>query len=230
MLNKADSRKESHNTLRDRSLLIAFFAFYALLFATPRFFNVFSAKQTQLLIQAVAYGICGVSGIFLFRREFILGIRNWKSAALKNILWLVGAFAASTFIVSIAAYPAYSMGFEDVTNANRMLLLVQIIGKPLTVLVVGISGPITEECVYRAFLIGKAKTKLPLWVCVILSSLLFAAMHLHGFTLLNFLSVLPTFASGLIYAVAYAATGNITVPLLMHILNNMVGIILYAGQ
>jgi membrane protease YdiL (CAAX protease family) len=229
VLNKTDLEKGSRYNWSEKWLLIVFLIIYALIFAPPKVLTVFTAGQPLLLTQAVAYGVLGIGSVFLFRRDLIAGIKSWKSSALKNILWLVGAFVASTFIDGIAAYPAYSMGYEDISNSEGTLLLLQTIGRPFTILVVGLFGPIVEECVYRAFLIGKMKSKFPLWVCVILSSLLFACVHLHGFSLLDFLSVLPAFTSGLIYGIAYAATGNITVPLCMHILNNMVGIMFYGG-
>jgi membrane protease YdiL (CAAX protease family) len=229
MLNKTDSGGEPQTDfLGARLLLIALLFLYALVFAV-RLPNMFSGGQTLLLIQAVAYSVLGMGGIFIFRRDLISGIKDWKPNALKNILWVVGAFAASTFIVSIAAIPAYSMGYKDISNANAVSLMIKAIGKPLAVLTVGLSGPILEECIYRALLIGKIKSKIPLWLCVVMSSFLFACMHLHGFGLLDFLGILPLFAQGLIYGIVYAATGNIIIPMVMHIASNMTGIMLYGG-
>jgi membrane protease YdiL (CAAX protease family) len=221
--------KKPRTDLRARLLLVALLLLYVLVFAV-KLPNVFSAGQTLLLIQAIAYGVLGIGGVFIFRRDLVSSVKNWKSAALKNLLWLVGSFVASTFIVSIAAIPAYSMGHKDISNANAVLLMIQAIGKPFAVLTVGLFGPVLEECIYRAFLIGKMKSKIPLWPCVVISSFLFACMHLHGFGLLDFLGILPLFAQALILGIAYAATGNITIPMAMHIVNNMTGIVLYGGQ
>jgi len=52
--------------------------------------------------------------------------------------------------------------------------MIQPIGKPFTILIVGGLGPNVEESIYRAFLIGKVKTFIPLWNFVIISNVLFA--------------------------------------------------------
>jgi membrane protease YdiL (CAAX protease family) len=226
MLDNTDSNRESQTNLGARLLLIVFLVLYTLVFAV-RLPTMFSNGQMLLLIQAIAYGVLCIVGIVIFRHDIISGIKNWKPQALKNILWFVGFFVASTFIATIAAIPAYSMGYEDTNNANAVLLMIQAIGKPLAVLIIGFLGPILEECIYRAFLIGKVKSKIPLWLCVVMSSLLFACMHLHGFGLLDFLGILPLFAQALMLGIAYAVTGNITIPIAMHISNNMIAIMSY---
>jgi membrane protease YdiL (CAAX protease family) len=223
-----NSDRESRANWGTRLPLIAFLLLYGLMFAV-RLPRVLFSGEALVLIQAAAYGIFSISGIFVFRHTLISDVKSWRSSAFSNTLWLLGAFVASTVMVSIAAYPAYSMGYEDVGNAKALSLMIEAIGKPLTVLVIGLCGPITEELIYRAFLIGRVKTKFPLWICVILSSLLFAGMHLNGLSLLHFLAILPLFVQALILGIAYAATGTITVPLLMHVMNNMTAILLYGG-
>jgi membrane protease YdiL (CAAX protease family) len=229
MMNDTGPSGETQDSLGARKLLAALLLLYALAFAA-KLPNMFFGGQTLLLFQAAAYGVLGIGGIFIFRHSLISGLNSWKASAPKNILWIVGAFAASMFAASLAALPAHSMGYEGNSSANAVSLMVKAAGKPLAVLAIGLFGPILEECIYRAFLIGKIKPKLPLWMRVVMSSFLFACAHLRGFGLLDFLGMLPIFAQGFIYGAAYAATGNITIPMAMHIANNMTAIALYAGQ
>jgi membrane protease YdiL (CAAX protease family) len=194
------SRKKPQISLATGLLLIAFLLLYVLVFVV-RLPKLFFAGQTLLQIQAGVYGVCVIAGLFIFRRDLISGLTSWRSSAISNMLWLVGAFVASTIMVSIAAYPAYAMGFEDVSNADSVLLMIKALGKPLAVLIIGLCGPMTEELLYRAFLIGRAKAKFPLWICVILSSLLFAGMHLsrhapQRLILIEFSGYPPAFRAG----------------------------------
>lgn len=181
-------------------------------------------EAAVIWIQASAYGLLGISGIFLFRHTFFAGFQNWKTAPLKNILWLLGAYVGSMLLWQIASAPAYMMGAETAQNDVRVLLAVQMLGLPLSILIIGLAGPVVEEVIYRAFLIEKRK--LPLWACVILSSILFALVHLHGFSLVDFTGVLPHFSIGVVYGIVYALTRNITLPLVTHVMTNMMAVIL----
>jgi membrane protease YdiL (CAAX protease family) len=165
--------------------------------------------------------------VALFRWEIATGIKAWSDAPFKTLFWLIGAFVASILITSVAAIPAASLGHDDSAGLAAISAMVEAVGRPATILTVGVSGPVVEECVYRICLIGKARAKVPLWGCVVLSSVIFATMHLRGTGWQDSVGVLPIFAQGLTYSVTYAATGNITVPLAMHILNNSAAIILY---
>ncbi|MDR0840772.1 MAG: CPBP family intramembrane metalloprotease [Christensenellaceae bacterium] len=215
----------NQHSRKDRLLLALFLLLYALIFAVRLPKLVFTG-QWVLLSQAVVYGILGIGSIFLFRHELRAGLRGWKSSALKNILWVIAAFVANTFITNIAVYPAYIGGFADLLDNAGVALMVQAIGRLPAILVIGLAAPIVEECVYRAFLIGKLKTKIPLWVCVALSSVLFALAHMQRISTGDFLCALPGLTTGLVYGFVYAKTGNITLPIIMHIANNMTGIVL----
>ncbi len=217
---------QKRNNLTVKILLTVFLLLYILVFAVKLPKLLFSG-QVILLFQAVMYVILAVAGVFIFRQDIVAGLKVWKSSALKSILWLVGGMIANNMLTNIAAYPAYTAGYDDyMSNSIGVLLMMQTIGKPLAILIIGFAAPIVEESVYRAYLIGKAKTKISLCLCVIISSVLFALIHLQGVSVGDFLCVFPGLATGLIYGVVYAVTGNITLPILMHIMNNVTGILL----
>jgi len=214
--------------LQDKSLLeklciILFLTLYALIFIfrIPRI--VFDG-EVLIWIQASAYGILGISGLLLFRQTFFAGIQSWKTAPFKSVFWLLGAYVVLILATQIASLPAYLMGLDAPQNDANVIVAVQLLGAPLSILLLGIAGPITEEIIYRGFLIQKRK--IPLWVCIILSSILFALAHMHGFSLIDFTGVLPHFAVALVYGILYVATSNITLPLILHIINNVFAIIL----
>jgi len=207
----------------EKLCLAIFLALYALvfIFRIPRM--IFEA-ETIILIQVSMYALLGISGAFLFRHTIIAGFQEWKITPLKNILWLLGAYIGGMIAVQIALLPAYLMGIDAPQNDANALVVARILGFPLSILIIGLAGPVVEELIYRAFLIKKRK--IPLWVCVVLSSGLFALVHLQGFYLTGFIGVLPHFAAALIYGIVYAKTGNITLPLILHIMNNTFAVIL----
>ena len=196
---------------------------FVFIFRVPR---VIFQGETFIWVQISIYGLLGVSGAFLFRHTFSMGFQNWRTAPLKSILWLLGTYVGSILVIQIASLPAYMMGVEAPQNDPNVLLAIQMLGIPFSILILGLAGPVVEEVIYRGFLI--AKGKIPLWVCVILSSSLFALAHLHGLSLVDFVGILPHFAAALVYGIVYASTGNITLPLIIHIMNNTVAVILLA--
>jgi len=54
---------------------------------------------------------------------------------------------------------------------------------------------------------------------------LWGLIHAHGFSAAELASTLPTMALGAVYAIAYVKTGNITIPLSLHIFNNAFALI-----
>jgi membrane protease YdiL (CAAX protease family) len=209
--------------LSEKVGLAVFLALYvfAFIFDAPR---IIFDRYIFLWIQVVMYGLLGISGVFLFRHTFVIGFQNWKNAPLKNIFWLLGAYVGGIVLMQIASLPAYMMGIEALQNDYNVLIAVQMMGIPLSILIIGLAGPITEEVIYRAFLLKKRK--FPLWLCIILSSALFALAHMHELSVIEFISILPHFSTALVYGVLYVATENITLPLFIHVMNNTASVIL----
>ena len=73
--------------------------------------------------------------------------------------------------------------------------------------------PACEELVFRGALFGGLRRVLHPMAAMLISSLLFGAMH--GFTYM-----LPTAALGFVLAFLYESTGSLSVPILFHGLHN----------
>ena len=74
---------------------------------------------------------------------------------------------------------------------------------------------ITEELIFRKFLLNKLSLKTTLKSAVIITSLIFSLLHLD---VLNFI---PQFIFGTILCVIIASTGNIYLPIIAHFTNNI---------
>jgi uncharacterized protein len=76
-------------------------------------------------------------------------------------------------------------------------------------------APVCEELVFRVGIFRYLRTRTHRWVAFVVSAGLFAL--LHG----NWMSALPLFILGLVFAVSYERTGRMVVPMLAHSLFNL---------
>lgn len=84
------------------------------------------------------------------------------------------------------------------------------------VLAVGVVGPLVEEAVFReALLGGMLLEKVSPWKAILISSLAFGIIHF------NPAQVPAAFAIGMMLGVVYWRTGNIVLPWLLHMANNL---------
>lgn len=77
-----------------------------------------------------------------------------------------------------------------------------------------IISPISEELIFRGVFLNRLKLFTPTLFAVLISSLLFAALHSFG-------SIISAFVFAVCMAVLYLKTENICVPILAHFLNNL---------
>lgn len=117
----------------------------------------------------------------------------------------------------------------DFINANDASIA-EMAAEEYTLTAVGtvLLAPIAEEIMYRGVIFGSIYHRSRL-LAYIVSTVLFAAVHLMGYItvyepmqlLLGFLQYLP---AGLCLGFAYARSGSILAPVLMHIAINQIGI------
>jgi len=81
-------------------------------------------------------------------------------------------------------------------------------------------APIVEEIIFRGVALPVCMQRLPVIPSAFLVSLLFAAMHFH------IPSIVPLFAVGFAFSLAYIYSGSLVVPITMHALFNGINILL----
>lgn len=77
-----------------------------------------------------------------------------------------------------------------------------------------IISPISEELIFRGVFLNRLRLIVPTLFAVLISSLLFAALHSFG-------SIFSAFIFAICLAILYLKTDNIFVPILAHFLNNL---------
>lgn len=137
--------------------------------------------------------------------------RGWGLALVAFFLCVVGV----NFLFS--AFHLDDGGTTDLFNG--MLNNIFCIG------VVTLVSPLAEECVFREglqrqfFLLFRPYKRLAAWLPVLLSSLLFGAVHM------NFAQALPAVFIGIILGVFYLRAGDIRLSFLAHVVNNALAVV-----
>jgi hypothetical protein len=85
----------------------------------------------------------------------------------------------------------------------------------LTVVVVTVVAPLTEELIFRGILLHRWSAKWGITSALLISALLFAVLHAN---------IIGLFVFGLMMALLYIKTRTLIVPILCHSLNNFVAI------
>ena len=81
------------------------------------------------------------------------------------------------------------------------------------------------EAFFRFFGIKKLSGIIPVWLCILISSVAFGIMHVKSFTAPEFLYYLPTIAAAVVWGIALHMSRNITIPLIMHIMINLPAVV-----
>lgn len=88
----------------------------------------------------------------------------------------------------------------------------------LSVLSTVLIAPVTEELVFRLKLLVWLDHRLPLILAIVISSLAFTLMHINYFKIpAVFLFV---FAEGVLLGISFVITGNILIPIIIHLIHN----------
>lgn len=97
-----------------------------------------------------------------------------------------------------------------------------------TVLLIGqvIIAAFGEEIAYRGFFFGKSSKIFPIWICAVVSSVVFAAGHIvTGNIGLVAYDIATVFIDSLIFSVIYQKSGNCVISTFSHILGNTISLV-----
>ena len=137
--------------------------------------------------------------------------RTVIAACLGFVLYYLCTFALSALTFRL---------FPDFVNTNDAVI--SMAGQQnfyLMALGTIFLAPVAEELFYRALVFGTLHRS-SRFVAYLVSTLVFAAIHVHGFDPVSFIQYLP---AGLILAWSYDFSGSIAAPLAIHIAVNTIG-------
>lgn len=137
---------------------------------------------------------------------------NWKDIALAPagfVVYMVGSVVllamATALVPSLDVDQVQQNGFEGITQQYQYILAF------VTLVVI---APLAEEVLFRGYLYGKIRTKIPLWAAIVLVSVLFAAIHGQWNVAID------VFALSVVLCILRELTGSIWSGILLHMLKN----------
>lgn len=126
---------------------------------------------------------------------------------------LVAYFVLSTILIMLATnvLPGFDINHVQDTGFGHLSVRYEYILAFITLVII---APIAEEILFRGYLYGKLKKFVPVWIAIIVTSLLFG--FIHG--ALNL--AVDTFALSVVLCLLRESTGSIWASFLLHMAKN----------
>ena len=166
--------------------------------------------------------VVGCIGLFLWYRNLsiarLFGLErpDWLQLLGKSVLWLLAAYplillTMQTTQLVLGGEAAPQKIVEFFSEALQEGRSAEVIA---TVLTAGLIAPVVEEFIFRGYFYGTFRRYLGPWGAMVVTSLLFAVIHL------NLLALPSLFVLAICFTLAYEATGSLWVPIVMHAIFN----------
>lgn len=209
-------------------VFLKIFALFTLIFLFPIVSLLVLKQSIQLSSEKIqlAYTISLNLALIIF---IILSILIWKinlqiyfkSFSTKSILLSIAVTLLIIFLYPIFNIPVFFKNISDdvILVSTITVYSLEIYQEPFANFYIIIKTilifPILEEIVFRGIILTKIKEKQNKYLAIIVSSLLFAIYHADP------THSIITFFAGLIYGYIYTKTGNLSIIILIHFLNNL---------
>lgn len=140
----------------------------------------------------------------------------WPSAVLFAVsLWVI----CHEIIIISQQLELFSLK-DKITSVNEMLGKVRALPTWLVIGTWALAPALTEEWLFRGYVLGAFRRNFRGWQAILFSSLLFAAFHVVGTNMLMFERFLPSFFMGLFLGWICWKSGSIAPGILLHFLHN----------
>ena len=177
------------------------------------------------------YFLLFILGILAYREELkeqIALILTKKKEFLKTIsLYMVFVFLLSIACNFLSAFIKYSLGLP-LQGQNEANIQGALLKNPFLILVIGcFIGPIVEEFFFRRFFLGSFLAKFSNWLGIVLTTVLFATLHMHSWALSEWVTAISYVAGGLLLSLLYLRKDkNIWYPIVLHCCNNIIAFLI----
>ncbi|MGH7747003.1 MAG: lysostaphin resistance A-like protein, partial [Candidatus Dormibacteria bacterium] len=173
----------------------------------------------KFLVQFSLYAgvVASVVGLVSLRRHASLRTLGWRPVATRWLLGAVPLALAAYVLVVIAGLVGNSL-FPQAHNGQPKAVR-DAFGhyQLLAVVAVSLIAPFAEETLFRGFLFGWLRGRIPLWAALALSALVFSLAH--GEVAL----LVPIFVLGCLLALVYERSGSLIPGMVIHAIFNLIG-------
>lgn len=183
---------------------------------------IFSLVFT-LILQVIIFGIALLPLLVtkrLDRRLWGPQRTSWTVVWVGLVVGLVTAVVAYT----LNAVAAFLVGAED--PVEQQLLQDALTGGATLVIVALLAvvlAPVVEEVLFRGVLFRSLIDRGGVWIAAILSSALFAVVHVEV-VVSQPVALVGLFSAGMVWAIGYRIVGNLWVPIIAHAVFNAISL------
>ena len=213
-------------TMKTRKFLLIFIYLYTILFLGGGLQLI-----GQKWLNYPVYFLLFVLGILAYREE----LQKQLSLILpkkKDFLKTISLYMVLVFLLTIASN--LLSGFIKQTlrlplqGQNDARIQVALLENPYLFLLVGcFIGPVVEELFFRRFFLGTFLAKFSNWLGVVLTTFLFATLHMYSWALSEWVTAISYIAGGLLLSILYLRKDkNIWYPIALHCCNNIIAFII----
>lgn len=207
-------------------LLPVFAGLYSFVFLLkiPGFFL---SGSISLATNTLAYLLLFAIGIKVFHGDFIQE-GSWIS---ENKLKSSGIIILGYIGINLANILPFLLISQigqagSLTNDSAVVEAIQQLSPAISILILGIVGPVVEEFFYRKLLIPGFSRYVPTTIAIVFSSLLFAIAHLSwGFEIGEVVLIIPHFFNGIVLGILFQKTKKLIFPILLHVALNMMALL-----
>jgi CAAX amino terminal protease family. len=222
-------------TERAKLSLFKILAFYVIFLAVWSVFEIWLVPIMESSLGAWEQALCGtVIKLAVWTVPAVLLVRHYKEDVLFSLREMFTArFKWYKYTLILLGFAAYNIIGALIVNRNLSISsefeISSLIG---TVIFVGI----TEEVVFRGFLLNALLKRMKAWPAVLLTALMFLVIHFpiwihEGVWLSNLLSggFFAVILLSIIFSWTFIKSKNIIVPIVLHMAWNLL-IILFFGS
>jgi uncharacterized protein len=193
------------------------------LFAVGEGSQGFAVTAVSVIVRDLALG--GLVLFFIWRNHEPLAAigwtrEHWPTQAALGVLLFPAVFLSALFV----AWNLSKLGLTNPRSPLRAVLSVQSWWQaPLAVLLVAVVA-VTEETIFRGYLLLRfSAVSRSTTVAVVLSTVVFAMGH--GYE--GEVGLATVALIGLAFAVIYLRTGSLVAPIVMHFLQDLIGVVVF---
>lgn len=175
-------------------------------------------------VNLLFYGGVGILAVAAARRVASRDLRVLATRPWFTLIMIPVAVVAMLILTAILV--ALTGPVQGSANQANVQALVQQVSPWLIVPLLVIVGPFVEEYIFRHLLIGKLSRRVNIWVCCVLSTFLFAALHIVGQETLTLPVLMPYLAMGATLVFVYVWTGkNLMFSYFVHAAKNLLAVV-----
>ena len=213
-------------TMKTRKFQLIFISLYTILFI-GRGLQFIGQKWMTYPVYSLLFTL----GILAYREElqeqFSL-ILPKKKEFLKTIslyMLLIFLLAIASNLLSGSLKQSLGLPLQGQNDARIQAALLE---NPYLFLLVGcFVGPVVEELFFRRFFLGTFLAKFSDWLGIVLTTILFATLHMHSWALSEWVTAISYIAGGLLLSLLYLRKDkNIWYPIALHCCNNIIAFII----